>query len=160
MVNTDDFIKRLEVLLDFYSLSASVFADKMGVQRSGLSHLMSGRNKPSLDFVMKIVENFPEVDFYWLLNGVGSFPKNDSLPQPVIEATDSPAPEKNDTVPLDLFSTDDVVTVKEKEKPKIKDLFTSTEEAPVATSRNKTKDIDTIVIFYTDGTFKNYNPEN
>ena len=60
MLNIDDFIKRLELLLDYYSISASVFADKVGVQRSGMSHLLSGRNKPSLDFVLKIVENFPD----------------------------------------------------------------------------------------------------
>ncbi|MGB5275166.1 MAG: transcriptional regulator, partial [Flavobacteriaceae bacterium] len=41
---------------------------------SGISHLLSGRNKPSLDFVMKVVQTFPEVNLYWLLNGKGSFP--------------------------------------------------------------------------------------
>jgi hypothetical protein len=40
-----------------------------------LSHLLSGRNKPSLDFILKIVDVFPDVDLYWILNG-GSFPKN------------------------------------------------------------------------------------
>ena len=68
----------MKLYWNYYGLSASVFADKMGVQRSGLSHLMSGRNKPSLDFVMKIIENFPEVDFYWLLNGKGNFPKQEA----------------------------------------------------------------------------------
>ena len=78
MVNTDDFIKRLEAILDYYAISASVFADKMGVQRSGLSHLLSGRNKPSLDFVMKLTEHFPDVDIYWLLYGKGSFPEKEN----------------------------------------------------------------------------------
>jgi len=50
MVNTDDFIKRLEKILDYYSLSASTFADQIGVQRSSLSHLLSGRNKPQFRF--------------------------------------------------------------------------------------------------------------
>lgn len=160
MINTDDFIKRLEILLDFYSLSASVFADKMGVQRSGLSHLMSGRNKPSLDFVMKIVENFPEVDLYWLLNGEGAFPKNETLPHAVAESTNSPAPEKNDGIPLDLFSTDDAPIIKEKEQHIPQDLFSSVKNKPDTIITNKLKEIDRIVIFYTDGTFKNYNPEN
>ena len=78
MVNTDDFIKRLETIFDYYNMSASVFADKLGVQRSGLSHLLSGRNKPSLDFVLKLIDNFPEVDLYWLLNGTGNFPKQET----------------------------------------------------------------------------------
>ena len=75
MVNTDDFIKRIEIILDYYGLNASSFADKIGVQRSSISHLLSGRNKPSLDFVLKIMDVFPEVDLYWILKGKGTFPK-------------------------------------------------------------------------------------
>lgn len=74
MVNTEEFVGRLEQLLEYYGLSAAAFADKIEVQRSGISHLLSGRNKPSLDFVMKVVQTFPEVNLYWLLNGKGSFP--------------------------------------------------------------------------------------
>ena len=62
----------------YYSLSASGFADKIGVQRSSISHILSGRNKPSLEFVMKVLSSFDEVDLYWLLNGKGSFPKKPS----------------------------------------------------------------------------------
>ena len=78
MVNIDDFIKRLETLLDYYNLNASTFADKIGVQRSSLSHLLSGRNKPSLDFIIKVIDVFPEVDLYWILNGKGTFPKSEN----------------------------------------------------------------------------------
>ncbi|WP_282054810.1 helix-turn-helix domain-containing protein [Maribacter luteus] len=74
MVNIEDFIKRLEKILRYYDLSASVFADRIKVQRSSISHLLSGRNKPSLEFVMKVVDTFPEVDLYWLLKGEGDFP--------------------------------------------------------------------------------------
>ena len=74
MVNTEEFIKRLERLLDYYGLSASAFADKVGVQRSSISHLLAGRNKPSLEFVMKVINTFPEVNLYWLLNGKRGFP--------------------------------------------------------------------------------------
>ncbi|WP_149303254.1 helix-turn-helix transcriptional regulator [Pareuzebyella sediminis] len=75
MVNTSDFIARLEYLLKYYDISASSFADKVGVQRSSISHLLSGRNKPSLEFVLKVIQKFPEVNLYWLLNGKGSFPQ-------------------------------------------------------------------------------------
>ncbi len=74
MVNTQDFTERLERLLAHYELSASSFADAIGVQRSSISHLLSGRNRPSLDFVMKVIARFPEVNLYWLLNGKGEFP--------------------------------------------------------------------------------------
>jgi len=74
MVNTQAFTERLERLLAHYELSASSFADAIGVQRSSISHLLSGRNRPSLDFVMKVIARFPEVNLYWLLNGKGEFP--------------------------------------------------------------------------------------
>jgi transcriptional regulator with XRE-family HTH domain len=77
--------------MDYYALSASVFSDKIGVQRSGISHILSGRNKPSLDFILKIIEEFEEVNLYWLLYGQGSFPPaKESLPKnTVIEATET-----------------------------------------------------------------------
>lgn len=74
MVNSEAFVKRIEKILDFYGLTAAAFADKIEVQRSSISHLLSGRNKPSLEFVLKVVSSFPEVNLYWLLNGKGSFP--------------------------------------------------------------------------------------
>lgn len=74
MVNTIAFKERLDQILSHYELTASAFADAIGVQRSGISHVLSGRNKPSLDFVLKVVREFPEVNLYWLLNGKGTVP--------------------------------------------------------------------------------------
>ena len=74
MINSEKFSNRLQEIMDFYQLSASALADKIGVQRSSISHILSGRNKPSLEFVMKVLSSFPEVDLYWLLNGKGEFP--------------------------------------------------------------------------------------
>lgn len=53
------------------NLTSSQFADKLGVQRSGLSHILSGRNKPSLDFVLKVLAGFPDLNPQWLLQGKG-----------------------------------------------------------------------------------------
>ncbi|WCO03269.1 helix-turn-helix domain-containing protein [Psychroserpens ponticola] len=74
MINTEDFTKRLQKVIDYYGESASSFAEKIGVQRSSISHILSGRNKPSLDFVLKVLSSFPEVELYWLMNGKGEFP--------------------------------------------------------------------------------------
>ncbi len=74
MINTEAFAKRLQKVIDFYGESASSFAEKIGVQRSSISHILSGRNKPSLDFIMKVLTSYPEVELYWLLNGKGTFP--------------------------------------------------------------------------------------
>lgn len=79
MINSENFSKRLQKVIDFYSESASSFAEKIGVQRSSISHILSGRNKPSLDFVLKILSTYPDVELYWLLNGKGKFPKNENV---------------------------------------------------------------------------------
>ena len=69
MINTSDVVIRLQKLMEQHQLSASAFAEKIGVQRSSISHLLSGRNKPSLDLLVKIEANFEEVSFEWLLKG-------------------------------------------------------------------------------------------
>ena len=71
MVNNTEFAKRLQKIITYYDENASSFAEKIGVQRSSISHVLSGRNKPSLDFVMKVLKAYPEVNIYWLINGKG-----------------------------------------------------------------------------------------
>ena len=135
MVNTEEFTIRLNKIMEYYDLSAASFADKIEVGRSSISHLLSGRNKPSLDFVMKIIKAFPEVELYWLLNGKGSFPKNSG------SAVKQDQPEAREKVPLqDLFSHSAPI---------------SEETLPQIASGNG-KNIQKIVIFYTDGTFEAY----
>ena len=75
MVNISDFTTRLKEVMRFHHLTASLFADKINVQRSSISHILSGRNKPSLDFILKVTSEFKDVDIYWLLKGEGTFPK-------------------------------------------------------------------------------------
>jgi transcriptional regulator with XRE-family HTH domain len=86
MVNSIEFTARLKKIMELHQLTASLFADKIGVQRSSISHILSGRNKPSLDFILKVTAAFTEVDIHWLLNGVGNFPsmnKKKSTPTPL-----------------------------------------------------------------------------
>ncbi|KAB1158060.1 helix-turn-helix domain-containing protein [Flavobacterium luteum] len=147
MVNSEDFIKRLEFIIDYYSLSASSLADKIGVQRSSLSHLLSGRNKPSLDFILKILEVFPEVDLYWILNGKGSFPKNETQ-----KISTAPTPITEIKFEENLFE--------ETEKQETSNLIPPKRISNIQdtlTSLNTDK-IEKIVIFYTNGKFVEYNP--
>ncbi len=57
------------------NLSSSQFAEKIGVQRSSVSHVISGRNRPSLDFVKKILDAFPDISYEWLISGDGEMIK-------------------------------------------------------------------------------------
>ncbi|MDB2702726.1 helix-turn-helix domain-containing protein [Flavobacteriaceae bacterium] len=72
MLNTDEIVHRIQTIIKENELSASSFADRIGVQRSSISHILSGRNKPSLDFLAKIEASFEEVSFSWLLKGEGN----------------------------------------------------------------------------------------
>lgn len=121
MINSDDFAKRLQKVIDYYAESASSFSDIIGVQRSSISHILSGRNKPSLDFVLKVLSSYPEVELYWLLNGKGEFP---SQPKNITS-------EKNHSAETPLRPSNSL-------------------------SDTKDKTIDKIVIFYHDGTFKEF----
>ena len=159
MVNIDDFIKRLEIILDYYGLSASGFADKVGVQRSSLSHLLSGRNKPSLDLILKIIDNFPEVDLYWILNGKGNFPKSEIKMEANFQTTTPISKnniEENKAADFpDLFS-DDNQTEKNPVFENIKNNFSNMGNIP---SIKNEAEIERIVVFYKNGSFKNYLPE-
>jgi len=62
-------INRFKLLLEQLHLTPSEFADKIGVQRSSVSHVLSGRNKPSIDFLEKILIVFPDIDTTWLITG-------------------------------------------------------------------------------------------
>lgn len=125
MINSDDFAKRLEKVIEFYGETASSFSEKIGVQRSSISHILSGRNKPSLDFVLKVLSVYPEVELYWLLNGKGIFPSTTSHNE----------------------------TQKETKKPKKSDANILPADTSLASTD---KSIERIVIFYKDGTFKNF----
>ena len=128
MVNTSDFSKRLQKIIDFYDLTATSFSEKIAFNRSTISHILSGRNKPSLEFVIKVLEAYPDVDFYWLLNGKGSFPTNSIKQSPENNSSSS----KSDT-------PEPIQAIQDSDKP------------------ITTKAIERIVIFYKDGTFSQYN---
>ena len=59
--NPINMTERINKILKYYSLNSSQLADKIGVQRSSISHILSGRNKPSLDFIQKLMKVFPEI---------------------------------------------------------------------------------------------------
>ncbi|MFW2347557.1 MAG: helix-turn-helix transcriptional regulator [Wenyingzhuangia sp.] len=116
--------------MEHYNLSAATFSDEINVQRSSISHLLSGRNKPSLEFVLKIVDHYEEVTLDWLLYGRNSFPtsqKNNAKDQEE-KIISSPTQNRKDTALL------------------------------IDKSQKKTtpSEIERIVVFYQNGTFKEY----
>lgn len=64
-------VDRINVLLKAKNITARQFAEEIGIQPSGISHILSGRNNPSLDFVMKVMKRWPEININWLMFGKG-----------------------------------------------------------------------------------------
>ena len=134
MVNSIEFAKRLEKILTYYGISATAFALAIDFNRSTISHIISGRNKPSLEFVMKVVNTYDEVELYWLLNGKGSFPPPEDTLKTIIDV---------------------------KRETRLQALDVSAQNTPplsTESENNSIVSIDRIVIFYKDGSFKEYLP--
>ena len=130
---------RIQLILKTLNLSPTRLADEIDVQRSSVSHILSGRNKPSLDFIMKLLSTYPEINSDWLLFGKGQMfiVGNKSNPE-MKDGKQATEKGKIDKTAKDV---------------KRKDIFSKDE-----------KIIDTgltekIVVFYSDGTFREYVPE-
>ncbi|MFN3272824.1 MAG: helix-turn-helix domain-containing protein [Cloacibacterium caeni] len=70
--------ERFTKILEYSGFTASEFADEIDVQRSSISHIISGRNKPSLEFIVKIKNRFPEISWDWIILGQGEMLQNNS----------------------------------------------------------------------------------
>lgn len=77
--NMESFKDRLAHILRSKNLTGSQFAGLVGIQPSNVSHLLSGRNNPSLDFLVKLKETFPEYNFDWLIMGKKPITSVDSI---------------------------------------------------------------------------------
>ena len=135
---------RIKRFMDFKGISSSELADTIGVQRSNITHVLHGRNKPSFQFISKLLETYPEINAKWLIMGSGSMLEHGAIDQ------------------QDLFSEDENTKVQEKATPE-KSKPLSTEEATTTITTPSSiqdfeKKIEKIVVFYTDQTFKEYGP--
>ena len=91
----ESIVERVLILMKNYELTASEFADKIDVQRSSMSHLVSGRNKPSLDFIQKILNNFSDLNPTWLIMGTGPMKQLDLFDTTGAVAPIQPIPAEN-----------------------------------------------------------------
>jgi len=120
-------VDRINLILKAKNLTSRQFAEEIGIQPSGMSHILSGRNRPSLDFVMKVVNRYPEIDIKWLTLGEGEmYVSPYSLPVAASktvhpESKPEPAP---DAQP-DLFSSTEPI-------------YEPDQSSPAATSAAKT----------------------
>ena len=128
-------LNRIIQVLEYSQLSKSGFAEKIGINPSGLTHILNGRNQPSLDIVKKIVTAFPEISSEWLVMGMGEMIKSEELPAPPVEPTSKQAKSDLELRQTDLFEAFDEETVPAEEpvtEPVVEPIVEQViEEAPV-----------------------------
>ena len=133
-------------------ISASKFADLLGIQRSGLSHIYSGRNKPSIDFLQKLSLQFPQYRLDWIINGN----------EPILKNQIKPDLEQN----KDLFSQEPDKILKSEEKAPYG--LENSQNKPIIESNSENKEekvfnkkvLKEIIYIYSDNTFELFKPVN
>ncbi|PWK27087.1 helix-turn-helix protein [Arcicella aurantiaca] len=155
-----DLNKKIEQIIIDKGISPSYFADTVGIQRSSISHILSGRNKPSLDIIQRILKVFPDIDRDWLLfdsdvpqQNAPQINRQNTANQRVISQNSfeqtSRESNRNYQPEPNVVQTPVNVTPRRKiERPVV----------PTQQPLPSGKQIERIVIFYTDGTFMESKP--
>jgi transcriptional regulator with XRE-family HTH domain len=153
-----DLNKKIEQIIIDKGISPSKFADDLVIQRSSVSHILSGRNKPSLEIIQKILKAYPDIDRDWLLfdndipqQNTPQINRQQSINQRVTNQNlfEQKPRESNKNFQSEQISVQQPVNVMPK-RNKI--------ERPMIPSSNTNKQIERIMIFYTDGTFEEKRP--
>lgn len=132
---------RLLKLITGMGLTAARFADEIGVQRSGISHILSGRNQPSYDFLLKILARYPEISTDWLILGKGEMIRSRETPSRPVQT--------------DLFDGNRASpSVKEPIQSGISETLEPEDIHGVTNVNNPER----VVFFYPDGTYTSYFP--
>lgn len=140
---------KLNQILESEHLTATKLAEILEIQPSGISHILRNRNKPSYDFVVKLLRRFPRINPDWLLLDSGQMYRDDK-PATTSAEIDTPMPATENT----LFDSPTADTYNNMERANYPEV-TIPAEQPRQTSSNA-KEIDRVVIFYTDQTCECY----
>ncbi|MFP4025883.1 MAG: helix-turn-helix domain-containing protein [Thiohalospira sp.] len=139
--------ERILALLKDKQISATKLADLINVQRSSISHILSGRNKPSFDFIEKILVAYPDLNAQWLITGKGEmYIHQKSLFDQDFQSTNN---DKN------LTPRESHIQNNRNDDMRIKKSETDKKNLPTTESH---EEIERIIIFYTNGKFKEYKP--
>lgn len=144
---------RLNKLIISEKLSPSKFAEIIGVQRSSISHMLSGRNKPSFDVIQLIIKKFPRINVDWLIMGTGDMyrkPVQTNLFDQVSQTPSVQSVISNSLIPDNTNTVEKASKVSESEK-------TSPISKAPENALNE-KQVDRVLIFYSDKTFTEYKP--
>jgi len=135
-------------ILTHFNISATRFADEIGVQRSSISHILSGRNKPSYDFIVKVLEKYPSLDPLWLLTGKGEMITHGDASSAArgIEPVKTP----------DLFGESGKVPASS-HKPEKNQQESKIDIGKQLRNITNVNNIESVILLFTNGTFVHYN---
>ncbi len=125
---------RIQKFIDYKNISPGELSDILGVQRSNISHILNGRNKPGAAFIEKFLLSFPNVNARWLFTGEGPMIMNTDKESKSLNFSQEPK-----TEPVSSTSRDDRASKLKFDSP--------------------SKTIEKVVLLYSDGTFLSYNAE-
>jgi len=161
---------RIKKFMEYKGISPSELADAIGVQRSNVTHVLKGRNKPSLQFMEKLLTIYPEINAKWFILGIGNMiegsPKSktlfDSLIEPAINPIPTEAPISNNIIPEKKIEPE---INKDSTPPPTKDTNSSPPIPDKKESENELYDpffgsekpIERLIVFFKDQTFKVFN---
>ena len=136
---------RIAHIIRAKNLTAAEFALRLGIQPSNISHLLSGRNNPSLDFVKKLKETFPEYSLEWIIFGRGPI----TVSEPFAPVT-----------PIEPVSTDtyDEIPVEPMEEETLFDQPKAEEKRLDQLMPSPTGNLKQIILVYSDNTFEQLSP--
>lgn len=134
--------ERLNTILKHFRINASQFADEIGVQRASVSHVLSERNKPGFDFIQKILEAYPSISAEWLITGQGEMLKLKNVEQFLFANGDTDETQVSNN--------------RQNVKSQAKAILT---EKDINKSVIRERNIEKIIVFYSDKSFGEYFPE-
>lgn len=140
-------VERIRKIAANWQLSPTALADHIGISRPVISHIFSGRNRPSLEVVQKIASHFPEVNRNWLLTGEGEMIRNQNAPAVLPKHAEPDV--KDEAKHLGITGEIGVV----------ENVQTTADPEPVLpVEKSVGKRIKKVLLFYTDNTFEEFNP--
>jgi transcriptional regulator with XRE-family HTH domain len=147
-----DILNRIKHLMDYFSLTPSKLADILGVNRSRLSHILNGRNKPSLEIVISLLDSYPELNPEWLMFGKEPFlrSKPSRPPKNLLEYVEVKKFEEKENKADIASEADDIkeITDKSRETTKTKTLDDSSQN----------NGITKIIVYFSNQTFQEFKP--